>query len=110
MKALRVLFLAVLVALAATACSNKNDKLLDQYEKAIQAGDYEKASEYVQQIDETKLTSAQRTRLINIATQQASKSMKELEKLSDDLDREMADLDDDMDDLDDDLDDLFDED
>lgn len=97
----KILFCSA-IALMMCSCKPNNDKLIDQYEKAINAGNYEQAKEILDKIDDDKLTNEQRSRILDISTDgafnnlqkmmlkgahEAGKQMNEtLEELNDELD------------------------
>lgn len=65
MKKIRLFLPMLALAFVFMAC-NTTDRQIDNYEKAMKAGEYEKAEQILNKIDESKLTSEQRGRLLEI--------------------------------------------
>lgn len=70
-------FVIILTFLACTIlCScNNSDIIIDQYEHAIQEGDYDEAAELLYQLDEDDLTEEQQMRIAEITMGYPAKSL-----------------------------------
>lgn len=66
----------VVMAMMAVAC-NRNDKLIDQYEEALNKGHYREAVTILNKLNSKKLTDEQSMRLLDISTGGAASTFSE---------------------------------
>lgn len=64
----KIVILWSLASAVLMACGPNNDKLIDQYEKAMKAENYSEAREILSHIDEDKLTEQQSARILDVTT------------------------------------------
>lgn len=97
-------FVIILTFLACTIlCScNNSDIIIDQYEHAIQEGDYDEAAELLYQLDEDDLTEEQQMRIAEITMGYPAKSLtssylKMIHESSSEIDEMMSEAEDEID-------------
>ena len=78
MRTLRIFFAIITVALLMTSCGESTNSLIDKYEAAMQAGDYDRAAEYYDKLSDRKLTDEQAMRISNITTREEVSKIREL--------------------------------
>ena len=74
MNRILLICLILIVCPFLKSCNN-NDIIIDQYELAIQKGDYDEAAELLYQIDEDDLTEEQQMRIAEITMGYPAKSL-----------------------------------
>lgn len=67
MKSLKI-FIVLVMAILLSGCGWGTNRLIDKYEIAIQAGDYDRAVEYYNKLANRRLTDEQAMRVANITT------------------------------------------
>lgn len=73
----KIYFIGIaLMAMMAVAC-NSNDKMIDQYEEAINKGHYNEALTILNKLNSKKLTDEQSMRLLDISTGGAASTFSE---------------------------------
>ena len=86
MKRIKFFAISALCCLALVACHKSVDSKIDDYEKALQKGDVEKALKIADELEEEDLSFSQKTRLLKISFEHADAFYKTaLEESGEDL-------------------------
>lgn len=78
MRSFKTFFAIATMAMLLSSCGGSTNRLIDKYETAMQAGDYERATEYYNKLAERRLTDEQAMRVANITTGGGVSKMQEM--------------------------------